>query len=520
MSRSSYMTVSQRLGIGFGLVLLLACAVAALGGWALVRSNASLQTIYADRTVPIEQLANIQYAVARSRIVLMDATLNGTPDHVAKRLQQHAEMQARADEQWQAYLATYLTEEEKSLAATLQETRKTLVEQGFAAVSAALQGGRIDAARVALDAKVSPLNPPFVEAMDKLMGLQVRVARQEYELAEARASKVNLAMIALVLVGLAGGVLVAWRLTRQLALALGAEPEALAGVAHRIARGELLAYASAPPPPGSVMDSMQRMRAALVTLVGTVRHGVENVATASSQIAQGNHDLSARTEEQASSLQQTAAAMEQLTGTVAQSAEHARQANQLATSASEVATRGGSMVGQVVQTMDSIQASSRKIADIIGVIDGIAFQTNILALNAAVEAARAGAQGRGFAVVAGEVRSLARRSADAAREIKVLIGDSVQRVEAGGTLVQSAGLTMGDIVGQVRHVSQLIGEITGASAEQSAGIAQVGQAMSQLDQTTQQNAALVEQSAAAAESLKAQAARLAEAVAVFRLEAA
>jgi methyl-accepting chemotaxis protein len=251
-----------------------------------------------------------------------------------------------------------------------------------------------------------------------------------------------------------------------------------------------------------------------------VRASAGSVTTASDEIASGNHDLSSRTEQAASSLQQTASAMEQLTATVRNSAESARQANQLAASAAEVAERGGSVVSQVVSTMDEINASSKKIADIIGVIDGIAFQTNILALNAAVEAARAGEQGRGFAVVASEVRSLAQRSAEAAKEIKGLIGASVERVEAGSKLVADAGQTMGEIVGSVKRVSDVIGEITVASGEQSDGIGQVNTAVTQLDQMTQQNAALVEESTAAAESLRNQAQKLAQALAGFRLAAA
>jgi methyl-accepting chemotaxis protein-1 (serine sensor receptor) len=313
------------------------------------------------------------------------------------------------------------------------------------------------------------------------------------------------------------GLFVAWRISRNITRVLGAEPDALAQAARRVAEGDLSETAGARVEPRSVMAAMEDMRLALVAVVGTVRSGVESVATASAQIAQGNSDLSSRTEEQASSLEQTAASMEQLTGTVNSSVDNARQANHLATSASEVAGRGGDVVNQVVTTMNDIQASSRKISDIIGVIDGIAFQTNILALNAAVEAARAGEQGRGFAVVASEVRSLAQRSAQAAKEIKTLIADSVEKVNSGSSLVNEAGQTMTDIVDQVKHVTTLIAEITTASSEQSSGIGQVNQAVSQLDQMTQQNAALVEESAAAAESLRNQAEQLAQAVSLFKL---
>ncbi|HEV3020494.1 MAG TPA: methyl-accepting chemotaxis protein [Burkholderiaceae bacterium] len=268
---------------------------------------------------------------------------------------------------------------------------------------------------------------------------------------------------------------------------------------------------------GELARSLERMREAFAKMIGDIRTTSESMSVASSQIAQGNADLSSRTEQQAGSLQQTAASMEELSSTVKNNAQTARQANQLAASASEVAARGGLAVGQVVSTMGEIQASSRKIAEIIGVIDGIAFQTNILALNAAVEAARAGEQGRGFAVVAGEVRNLAQRSAQAAREIKQLISDSVHKVDSGSRQVTEAGQTMRDIVDQVKRVADLIGEITSATLEQDSGIGQVNAAVAQLDQMTQQNAALVEQSAAAAESLKHQAARLAQAVAIFKL---
>ncbi|MHB1247743.1 MAG: methyl-accepting chemotaxis protein [Sulfuriferula sp.] len=314
------------------------------------------------------------------------------------------------------------------------------------------------------------------------------------------------------------GVFAAFLITRSLLKKLGGEPDYAAGIAERIAGGDLaVAIETNAHDQSSLLFAMKTMRDSLVNIVGQVRSGTDTIATASSQIAAGNLDLSSRTEEQASSLEETASSMEELTSTVKQNADNARQANQLAVSASEVAVKGGAVVSRVVDTMGEINASSKKIADIIGVIDGIAFQTNILALNAAVEAARAGEQGRGFAVVASEVRNLAQRSASAAKEIKTLISDSLETVEGGAKLVDQAGATMSEIVESVKRVTDIMGEITAASQEQTSGIEQINQAISQMDEVTQQNAALVEQAAAASESLQDQAGNLAQVVSIFTL---
>jgi methyl-accepting chemotaxis protein len=304
--------------------------------------------------------------------------------------------------------------------------------------------------------------------------------------------------------------------TRSVLRQIGGEPRVAIEVMAALARGELAVRVPAAPA-GSLVEGLGRMVQAMRSTVAQVHSSSDSISTASAEIATGNHDLSVRTEETSSQLQQAASSMRQLTGTVNQSADSARQANQLAASAAEVAQRGGQVIAEVVSTMEQINDSSKKIADIIGVIDGIAFQTNILALNAAVEAARAGEQGRGFAVVASEVRSLAQRSAGAAKEIKGLIGSSVDRVDQGSRLVGNAGSTMREIVASVQRVSDIINEITAASSEQSDGIAQINQAVAQLDQMTQQNAALVEESAAAAESLKDQAASLSHAVSSFKM---
>ena len=326
--------------------------------------------------------------------------------------------------------------------------------------------------------------------------------------------------IALIALAVAAAGVLAFGIVRSITRQLGGEPGEAASLARSVAAGDLgVPVRLRAGDATSMMAQLKAMQESLSKVVADVRQNADSVATASAQIAQGNADLSSRTEEQAAALEETAASMEQLGSTVSQNADNAKQANQLALGASSLASRGGEVVGEVVHTMKGINESSRRIADIIGVIDGIAFQTNILALNAAVEAARAGEQGRGFAVVAAEVRSLAQRSAGAAKEIKDLIVASVERVERGSSLVDQAGVTMGEVVAAVRRVTDIMGEISAATAEQSAGVGQVGEAVSQMDQATQQNAALVEESAAAAESLKQQAQQLVQAVAVFKLVA-
>lgn len=326
-------------------------------------------------------------------------------------------------------------------------------------------------------------------------------------------------MVLLVILSAFSGVLLGVLITRNLKHQLGGEPNYAAGVASRIAAGDLtVAIDLRAKDQTSMLFAMREMRDSLASIVSQVRTGTDTITTASGQIAAGNLDLSARTEEQASALEETASSMEEITSTVKQNAENSQQANTLAVNASGTAVRGGTVVAQVVDTMESITESSRKIVDIIGVIDGIAFQTNILALNAAVEAARAGEQGRGFAVVASEVRNLAQRSASAAKEIKQLIGDSVEKVDAGSKLVEQAGTTMKEIVDSIQRVTDIMSDITAAGREQSAGIEQVNQAIAQMDEVTQQNAALVEEAAAASQSLQDQATHLSEVVSVFKLD--
>jgi len=410
-----------------------------------------------------------------------------------------------------------VTERERKLFAEVEGIESRYGPVALNIVSLALADKQAEAIGK-MNADCRPLLAGLITATNEYVHYAEATAAEEVKAAES-AYEANRSFL-LGACGLAIGLSIALALTitRGLTRALGAEPAELNEAAQRVAAGDLGTVAGAHgAPSGSVMAALGDMQASLARVVGQVRNASDSIATGSAQIATGNADLSQRTEEQAANLQQTAASMEQLNATVRNNADTARQATQLSTAASAAAEQGGQVVGQVVSTMDDITTSSKKIADIIGVIDGIAFQTNILALNAAVEAARAGEQGRGFAVVASEVRNLAQRSAEAAKEIKGLIGASVERVEAGAKLVGEAGANMADIVAQVKRVADLIAEISSASIEQTSGIGQVSDAVAQLDQVTQQNAALVEESAAAAESLKQQASQLAVVVSVFKL---
>ena len=380
---------------------------------------------------------------------------------------------------------------------------------------ALLDRGEYEAAVALLESQVRPMQMVYLDTLTSLVEMQTRRMRAAADETEAAVRRVDVVVVAALIIGTLLAAATAWLITRSIVAPVHKAVE----VARAVAGGNLNVHIE---PCGrdelaELLAALRKMQGGLVEIVSGVRTGAEGVATASQQIAMGNADLSQRTEEQASSLQQTAASMEQLTGTVEQNAQHAREANGLTQQAAASAVEGGRTVSQVVETMRQIQESSRRIADIIGVIDGIAFQTNILALNAAVEAARAGEQGRGFAVVAGEVRALAQRSAEAAKEIKSLITASTERVDAGSRLVDAAGEQMHQIVTAIQAVDDIVGQIASASHEQSAGIAQVGTALTQMDTVTQQNAALVEESAAAAESLKAQADAMVRAVGVFRL---
>lgn len=407
-----------------------------------------------------------------------------------------------------------LSEDEKKILAEVARIDKEIEQPFKDAVGQALAFNGEGAVKV-ITSVLEPLSSKSIQEINKLVDLQTVAAQTAFDNAARTGTRLSYLLFIVLVVSIGFGALVAWMLTASITKPLRESLQ----LAETVASGDLRSTieVEGSDEVAQLLIALKNMNDNLAATVGQVRTGTETITVAAQEIASGNADLSQRTESQASSLEETASSMEELTSTVKQNADNARQANQLVVSATNVAVKGGAVVGQVVETMGSIKDSSRKIVDIIGVIDGIAFQTNILALNAAVEAARAGEQGRGFAVVAAEVRNLAQRSASAAKEIKSLIGDSVDKVDQGSKLVDEAGKTMDEIVTSVQHVADIMSEITAASQEQSSGIEQVNLAITQMDEMTQQNAALVEQAAAAAESMEEQSVSLAQAVSVFKL---
>jgi methyl-accepting chemotaxis protein len=509
--------IGTRLGSGFAMVLLLLALMMSAGVWQLRSVSSSLESMM---TVQLEKERLSEQWLTSTR-------LGGMRSMAMSRIEDQnylavltAESKASATqitELIDKIKAMGITDQEQKLLDVIAQARKNA--SGFRDVVAkARKDGNPEEATRLYETQFAPAAKAYENSILAFRDHQranfdkAADAIRSGSLSSQRLLEV-LGLLALVL-----GSSAAWALTRSITRPMAQAVFA----ADAVADGDLT---RAVPAEGrdeiaTLMNAMARMRASLHQMVSQVRESSDGIHTASSEVASGNLDLSSRTEQAASSLQQAAASMEELTSTMRQSSDSARQASQLASSAAEVASRGGEVVQRVVSTMDDISASSRKITDIIGTIDGIAFQTNILALNAAVEAARAGEQGRGFAVVASEVRSLAGRSADAAKQIKSLISASVEKVEGGSRLVADAGATMQEIVGSVQRVATIIGEITAATGEQTQGMSQVGASVSELDRMTQQNSALVEQSAAAAESLKGQAQQLAQAMSRFRLEAA
>ncbi|MEP6502345.1 MAG: methyl-accepting chemotaxis protein [Betaproteobacteria bacterium] len=509
-------SLGRRLIAAFGATLCLSLIGSGYGAYALSESAARTHEII-EQDIVTERLVadwyrNVAMSVRRTTAIAVSADPS-----LADFFAADAAMTTKSSSELQERISRLVnSDEEKAVFAEIQAVRKSYVATRDA-VSAAKKAGDAEGSRKLLDSDYLPASVKYQDALQRLGAIQAA----QIDRAGARVQEENRnARLALIVFGAAslilGGLLSAW-LVRSITRPIQRAVEA----ADRIANLDLTESIASHErdETGRLLKALASMQGSLKNLVAQVRTSTDSIGIASAEIADGNMDLSSRTEQAASSLQQTAASIEQMNGTVQQSAQSARTANDLAANAAEVAMRGGAVVARVVTTMEEINGSSRQISDIIGVIDGIAFQTNILALNAAVEAARAGEQGRGFAVVATEVRSLAQRSAAAAKEIKSLIGASVDRVEAGTRLVADAGATMGEVVDAAKRVSAIIAEITTAASEQSQGIGQVNTAVSQLDQVTQQNAALVEESAAAAESLKLQAQQLSETVQRFRIAA-
>ena len=508
--------VGPRLGLGFGLILLITALTASIGIW-------RIQTLAADServsTVEMERQAQVERWAAGLRLnwVRTEAFLKAIDREYMDQLQANTEATTVDIEQTVQRIHTLVTDDAgKALLASV-DAAHTAYTQRLAEIRELHRGGEPNVPSL-VDKDLRPLADKTLTALDALRQHMAQLLSASLQRSSSVAQTSEWILGACALAAIALGLALAALVTRSIVQPVQRSRQ----LAQAIAQGDLTyaLEATGSDEPGQLLQTLGAMQRQLAGIVGEVRRGAEGVATASAEIAHGNSDLSARTEQQASALEETSASMEELNSTVRQNADNARAANQLALKAQTVATQGGDVVAEVVRTMKGINDSSRKIADIIGVIDGIAFQTNILALNAAVEAARAGEQGRGFAVVASEVRSLAGRSADAAKEIKALIGASVERVEAGSALVDRAGSTMSEVVEAIGRVTEIVSEISAASQEQSQGVAQVGEAVTQMDQATQQNAALVEESAAAADGLKVQAAQLVHAVAVFRLSGA
>ncbi|PZP27545.1 MAG: methyl-accepting chemotaxis protein [Roseateles depolymerans] len=517
------MKLGRRLAMGFGVLLAMLLAVVFMAGWQM-RSLAANNEAFADNIVPsLAQQHIISMSLSNIRRFQLRHLLSDSEADMA-------DFEANIEKERNALLAAIDVYEKSMLVDDVDRAHLVETRKDFAAYFDSWPKLRDLSRKTSTDpAALSEAKVLLAQELTRYNEVQKEIAawwQFNIELSEhAKADSVSaytsakLAMLLLSLAAFGVGIAAAVLITRAVLRQIGGEPDYAKAVVAEIAQGNLAADVELRAGDhDSLLAGMKAMRDQLNNVVNQVRHSSDNIATGSVQIATGNADLSQRTEEQASNLQQTAASMEQLSGTVKINADTTRQASVLAAEASATAVRGGETVGAAVATMQEIAAASRKIADIIGVIDGIAFQTNILALNAAVEAARAGEQGRGFAVVASEVRSLAGRSAEAAKEIKSLIGASVEKVEAGERQVNEAGTSIGEIVAQVGRVNQLIGEIAAATAEQTTGITQIGDAVTQLDEVTQQNAALVEESAAAAESLRQQAARLTEVVAMFKVE--
>lgn len=510
------LTIKFRLIATMGVMAVMLVIGGLMGAFGVKNSNAVNAELYANQLPSLDALAGTRVSILRAR-VLMDQIIShpDTPDRadLIKRIDEYME---KSEKSWKRYLSLPMDDGlEKTLSNEVSQLREKYVKDAFDPVMKAIKAGAYDEADGLNSVKLPPIYEAFAEKIVKLDELQFSSA--ELMLKESQSAFKTFVWIDII--GVAAGLVAVFVSAYFLVIAISHPLTFVLEQFEAIGNGDLSKQirAKSNDEMGQLLSGLENMRQNLVQTVTVVRQGSSSIAVSSEEIASGNMDLSSRTENQAASLEETASSMEELTSTVQQNADNARQANALALKASTVASKGGEVVGNVVHTMDSIKESSKKIVDIIGVIDGIAFQTNILALNAAVEAARAGEQGRGFAVVASEVRSLAQRSASAAKEIKELINNSVEKVETGSRLVDDAGHTMDEIVVSIKGVADIMAEITAASVEQSDGIAQVNIAISKMDEAVQQNAALVEEAAAAAGSMQEQANNLNAAVSIFKL---
>ncbi|SAL22758.1 methyl-accepting chemotaxis sensory transducer [Caballeronia sordidicola] len=507
-------TIKGRLGIAMAFLGVLLVIIGGLGLWGMNRGNETTRGLFTNEMPSAVAAGNAEMFTARERLSFdRAALLVGKPAAAETAIGRGALMRDRANKEWARYAALPQGPGEHEMAEAFQAKRlelQKMLDDGYANVRAN------DAEKIVASAEAMQVKFNEMAAIgESLRKYQFDSAKSDFELSQQKFSEFQTISVVAIIIGLIAAAFSWLSLRRAIGRPLDEALAQFDAIASGDLRRELVVTSR--DEMGQLLTGLAKMQASLIDTVRTVRSGSESIASATKQIAAGNIDLSSRTEEQASALQQTASSMDELTGTVKQNAENARQASSLAANASEIANKGSTVVSQVVDTMGDINQSSTKIADIITIIEGIAFQTNILALNAAVEAARAGEQGRGFAVVAAEVRSLAQRSSGAAKEIKELINTSVARVQTGTTLVGDAGRTMSEIIGAVQRVTDIMGEIAAASHEQSSGIEQVALAVTQMDEVTQQNAALVEEAAAAAQSLEDQAGALKAAVAVFQL---
>ena len=511
------LNIGARLALGFGLVLAFTLLMTAIGIYQM-RSVADATQEMMQTPLTKERLVSDWYRRIHTSVQRTTAIAKSGDPSLGAFFAEDTAASTREVSALQKQVEPLLdTPQEKAALARIAAARKPYLALRDA-MTALKKDGKPDEAEQMLVQQFKPAGAEYLASLSDFLDMQRAEINHRTDSIEVLFRHNRNVLIALGLAVLAFGAFCSWWLTRGIVVPLQRALDVAVSVANNDLRSDIDVTSN--DETGRLLGALRTMNANLARIVGQVRSGTGHIASASGEIAAGNLDLSARTEHQASALQETAASMEELTSTVKQNADNARQANQLALSASEVAVRGGDVVGQVVDTMEAINEASRRIVDIIAVIDGIAFQTNILALNAAVEAARAGEQGRGFAVVAGEVRNLAQRSATAAREIKALIGDSVDKVGTGSKLVQAAGMTMREVVGSIQRVTDIMGEITSASAEQSSGIEGVNRAIADMDSVTQQNAALVEQASAAAASMQDQARALEATVALFLVDAA